>query len=188
MKIIFLISSLLFLIVTASGQHHEYLKPDTAVSNININDYKSTERVLGKSSWNKQFEQTGSLPRIEIVNKTGTQILRLFFHYGGSKNSVDEFEIMDIDSAYKIPKQAIYSEDEQFITSNKTYLGISRKDLVKKLGNSYKSSISGNVEQLVYTIDDKPNFVRRYNQYRYYIKCVFKDGILIKYSFGFESE
>lgn len=184
MKNIFLASSLLFLIVTANGQH---LKPDTAVNNININNSESTERVLGKNSWDKQFEQAASLPRIEVVNRTGTQILRLLFHYGGSKNSVDEFELMDIDSTYKTPKLAIHLKDEQFITSNEIYLGISKNDLVKKLGNSYKSSISGNVERLVYTVDDKSNFVRRYNQYRYYIRCVFKNDILIKYSFGFES-
>lgn len=177
----------MFLVVTARGQQNERLKPDTAVNNININDYKSTELLLGKNIWNKQFEHTGSLPRIEIVNKTKTQILRLFFHYGGSKNSVDEFEIMSIDSAYKIPKKAIYLKDERFITSNKICLGISKKDLVNKLGNSYKSSISGSIERLVYTIDDKSNFVKRYNQYRYYIKCTFKNDILIKYSFGFES-
>jgi len=187
MKIIFLISSLLLLTVTASGQQHEGLKPDTAVNNININDYESTERVLGKNSWSKQFEQAGSLPRIEAVNKTGTQILRLFFHYGGSKNSVDEFELMSVDSAYKIPKQAIHLKDEQFITSNKISLGISKGDLVKKLGNSYKSSVSGNVERLVYTVDSKSNFVRRYNQHMYYIRCVFKGDTLIKYAFGFES-
>lgn len=186
-KIIFLISGLLFLIVTASGQHHEDLKPDTAVSNININDYESTERILGKNSWSKQFEQAGSLPRIEIVNRTGTQILRLFFHYGGSKNSVDEFELMSIDSTYKTPKQAIHLKDEQFITSNKIRLGISKNGLVKKLGNGYKSNVSGNVERLVYTVDGKSNFIRRYNQPRYYIRCVFKNDILIKYSFGFES-
>ncbi|WP_217604408.1 hypothetical protein [Chitinophaga sp. GbtcB8] len=185
MKIIFLISSLLFLTVAASGQ--QYLKPDTAVNKININDYESTELVLGKNSWSKQFEQAGSLPRIEVVNKTGTQILRLFFHYGGSKNSVDEFEIINIDSAYKIPKQAIHLKDGQFITSNKICLGISKEDLVKKLGNSYKSSISGEVERLVYTADSKSDFVRRYNQHGYYIRCVFKDDVLIKYSFGFES-
>ena len=187
MRIIFLISSLLFLTVTTSSQQHEYLKPDTAVNNINIDDYESTERVLGKNSWSKQFEQAGSLPRIEVVNKTGTQILRLFFHYGGSKNSVDEFEIINIDSAYKIPKQAIHLKDEQFTTSNKICLGISKEDLVKKLGNSYKSSISGEVERLVYTADSKSDFVRRYNQHGYYIRCVFKDDVLIKYSFGFES-
>lgn len=187
MKVIFLLSGLCFLTATASGQQHEYLKPDTAVNNININDDESTELVLGKNSWNKQFEQAGSLPRIEVVNKTGTQILRLFFHYGGSKNSVDEFEIINIDSVYRIPKQAIHLKDGQFITSNKIYLGINKGDLVKKLGNNYKSSISGNVERLVYTADSKSDFVKRYNQYRYYIRCVFKDDILIKYSFGFES-
>jgi len=187
MKIIIVISGLLFWAVTAISQQHGHLVPDTSVNNININDYKSTELILGKSIWNKQFEHAGSLPRIEIVNKTRTQILRLFFHYGGSKNSVDEFEIMNIDSVYKIPKQAIYLKDDQFITSNKICLGISKMDLVKKLGNSYKSSISGGIERLVYIIDNKSNFVKRYNQYRYYIKCTFRNDTLIKYSFGFES-
>ena len=182
-----LIPALLFSVATANGQQHINFKPDTAVNHINLNDFESTEQVLGKSCGNKLFEQAHSLPRIEIVNKARTQVLRLFFHYGGSKNSVDEFELVAIDSSYKIPKQVIYSKKELFLTSNKIHLGINKKDLVNKLGNNYKSDKSGNDVQLTYILSNKSNFVRRYNQYQYYIKCVFRNDILIKYSFGFES-
>ncbi|MBO9730867.1 MAG: hypothetical protein J7623_19665 [Chitinophaga sp.] len=103
-KIIIIISTLLFSVITTQGQQSVRLQPDTAVNHINISDYKSTIHVLGKTIWDKHFEQAGSLPRIEILNKTNTQALRLFFHYGGAENAVDEFEIITIDSSYKSPR------------------------------------------------------------------------------------
>lgn len=168
-----------------SGQQSKSLIPDTAVCNIVINDHVSTERILGKNIWDKLFESKGHLPRIEVLNKDRTQLLRLIFHYGGAKNSVDEFEIIKIDSLYKIPQKAIVLSCRGFVSGKKISLGMNRNEVTKILGVGYKLSSKDGMEQLYYSLDSKSGFVKRYNQFEYYIKCVFKDGVLIKYSFGF---
>jgi hypothetical protein len=188
MKNILIILVLVLSAQHSNGQQPARLVPDTAVNGIRLDDYNTTEKVLGKNIWNKQFEQAGSLPRIELVNKSKTQALRLFFHYGGSKNAVDEFEILCIDSTYKTPKQAVLIKDELFVTSRKIRLGITREEIVKILGNNYKTNTTGNTERLVYVLDQKSGFVKRYNQYQYYIKCILNKGVVVKYAFGFESE
>ncbi|MEZ2440403.1 hypothetical protein AB6805_01680 [Chitinophaga sp. RCC_12] len=188
MKNILIIAILVLSIQRSNGQQPVRFAPDTAVNGIYLNDYSTTERVLGKSIWNKQFEQGRSLPRIELINKSKTEVLRLFFHYGGSKNAVDEFEISYIDGAYKAPKLAVVTSDQCFVTSRKIRLGITREEIVKILGNNYKTDITGNTERLVYVLNQKSGFVKRYNQYQYYIKCILNKGVLVKYAFGFESE
>ncbi|MEI3800488.1 hypothetical protein SAMN05660461_6406 [Chitinophaga ginsengisegetis] len=188
MKNILIIAVLVLSIQYSNAQQRVRFVPDTAVNSIHLNDYSTTEKVLGKNIWNKQFEQAKSLPRIELVNKSKTQALRLFFHYGGSKNAVDEFEILCIDSTYKMPKQTVLISDELFVTSRKIRLGITREEIVKILGDNYKTATAGDTEGLAYVLDQKSGFVKRYNQYRYYIKCTLNKGVLVKYAFGFESE
>ncbi|WP_142687372.1 hypothetical protein [Chitinophaga polysaccharea] len=185
-----LIITIILLLSTryVNGQQPVRLIPDTAVNGIRLNDYVSTEKVLGKNIWNKLFEQGKSLPRIELVNKSKTQALRLFFHYGGSKNAVDEFEILLIDSTYKAPKQVVVLPAEVFVSSRKIRLGISREEVVKILGNNCKTHANGSTEQLTYAMNEKAGFVKRYNQFGYYIKCIFSKGILVKYAFGFDTE
>lgn len=161
--------------------------PDTSVNNIMINDHVSTEKVLGTKIWEKNFEANGLFPRIEIVNTRKTQILRLLFHYGGSENSVDEFELLAIDKNYKLPKQVIKMNTDCFHTSRNITLFMPKSSILKILGNKYKIlNKNGDCEQLCYEIANPSDFLKRYNQYKYYIKCTFKKGCLIKYSFGFE--
>jgi len=185
MRTILFLLSLTFASIFSKGQQRQPFIPDTTVNQIKINDYRSTERVLGKDVWKNLFESKGSLPRIEVVNNTKTESLRLIFHYGGSKNSVDEFEIAGIDKSYKIPKQAIVLATATFITGNNIRLGMSKEEVVKILGAGYKSNVKGKAEELLYTLNNKSGFVRRYNQYEYYIRCLFRNGVLLKYSFGF---
>lgn len=183
-----LIIAIILVFSTRHSNGQQRLVPDTAVNGIRLNDYVSTEKVLGKNSWNKLFEQGKSLPRIELVNKPGTQALRLFFHYGGSKNAVDEFEILHIDSTYKAPKQVVALAAGEFVSSRNIKLGMSREEVVKILGANYKAHVDGSTERLAYTMNEKAGFVKRYNQFGYYIKCIFSKGILVKYAFGFDAE
>jgi hypothetical protein len=185
MKILLIFLSLLFVFTFSKGQQHKSFIPDTMVIQIKINDIGTTEAILGKNIWQCLFESKGNLPRIELINKTKNQSLRLIFHYGGSKNSVDEFEILKIDSFYKIPTQAKVLKIDTFVTGNGIKLGISKDEIVRILGNNYKSNAKGKIEELLYTLDSKAAFVKRYNQFEYYIRCLFKNGILVKYSFGF---
>src|SRR4051812_10625237 len=80
---------------------------EKSVNHIFLQDESTTIKQLGTNSWDKHFEADSMLPRIECINKTATEGLRLFFHYGGTKNSVAEFELLIISKEYKRPSQAI---------------------------------------------------------------------------------
>ena len=180
---------LLFCLVTLGPEIVECQEfiPDTLVNNIKLSDYVSTEKVLGVNAWKKEFESNNLFPRIEVVNQNKTQVLRLFFHYGGNKNSVDEFELEIIDKNYKLPKQVIVMNIDSFKTSRNITLQTTKSNVIKILGNKYKVlSKNEDYEQLYYKIDKPSDFLKRFNQYKYYITCTFKENYLIKYSFGFE--
>jgi len=185
MKTVLFLLSLTFASTFTTGQQRKQVIPDTAVNQLKINDYRSTERILGKDVWQNLYESKGNLPRIELINSTKTESLRLIFHYGGSKNSADEFEIVKIDKSYKIPTQATILKVDTFITGNKIRVGMNKDEVVKILGNGYKFNVKGKTEELLYTLNNKSGFVKRYNQTEYYIRCFFRDGVLVKYSFGF---
>lgn len=163
--------------------------PDTAVNKIKLADRTSTEKVLGSAIWSKHFEAGGFLPRIEIVNKDRTQVLRLLFDYGGAKNSVDEFELAAIDKSYKLPAKAVVLDVPGFTTSRKIALGMAKAEVVKIFGGAgaFKMvSNKGGIEEVLLEIDETTDFVKRYNEYKYFVRCRFRQGILVKYSFGFE--
>ncbi len=163
---------------------------DTAVYNIKLANYASTVQALGNNCWRYCFEQNNSLPRIELVNRHTMQVLRLYFNYGGAKNTVDAFEILMFDSSYKIPLQAIVVNDSAgFVTSKKITLGLTKARVQNVLGrNIWQTITKGNKGQLVcmYVNSNAASPVlKRYNQPQYYIKCIFTNGVLTGYSFGF---
>lgn len=163
--------------------------PDTSVNNIKLGDRASTERVLGGAKvWEKHFEAGSILPRIEVVNRDTTQVLRLLFHYGGSKNSVDEFELRTIDKTYRLPAKTIKLEVSTFVTSRKISLGMRRDSVLKAIGDKFKVlSNKGGVEEIIFELDETSPLVIRHNEAAYYIRCRFKNGKLDRYSFGFEA-
>jgi hypothetical protein len=179
--------SFLFNYTTNCQLNKRVFIPDTSVNKIELSDYRSTERVLGDSVWGKKFESDGLFPRIELINRARTQVLRLFFHYGGSKNSVDEFEMLDIDRHYKMPEYAIALDIDSFKTSRRIVLDIRKDSLINILGNGCKAfRKKSGYEELYYEVVSPSNLLKRYKQYKYYVKCVLKKGRLIKYSFGFK--
>ena len=161
---------------------------DTAVNKIKLGDYKSTERVLGPRVWEKSFEADGLLPRLEIVNRDSTQVLRLLVDYGGTKNAADQFEIVAIDKHYKLPRKLVRTNIDTFRTSRKITLFLQKDSVIKILGRSYKvlSGRGGN-EELFFESSETDDFVKRHNEYKYFIQCSFRNGVLVKYWFGFES-
>ncbi|HMI63784.1 MAG TPA: hypothetical protein VK518_22870 [Puia sp.] len=181
-----LLGWMIYLSSPAIGQGRAII-PDTSVSKIKLGDHASTEKVLGARIWDKCFEAGGILPRIEIVNRDTTQVLRLLFHYGGSRNSVDEFELLTIDKGYKLPRKAAKMDVVGFVTSKNIRLGMSRESIVKAIGNKFKIvSNKGGGEEIYFELDESNQFVKRYNEDTYYIRCRFRNGVLVRYSFGFE--
>ncbi|HEY4108074.1 hypothetical protein [Puia sp.] len=171
----------------AIGQQQSIV-PDTAVNNIKLADRASTEKVLGTHAWDKHFEAGGMLPRIEIVNRDKTQVLRLLFDYGGSKNSVDGFQLLTVDKTYKLPAKTMTLDVTGFVTSAKITLGMPRAGVLKAFGNKLRVvSNKGGIEEMLLEMDESTAFVKRHNEYKYFARCSFKNSVLVKYTVGFES-
>jgi len=170
----------------AIGQPRHFI-PDSAINKLRLGDNKNTEKLFGPV-WDKMsFEADGQMPRLEIVNRDSTQILRLFVHYGGFKDAADEFEILAVDKHYKFPRKLLKMNIDTFITSRKITLFLPKDSVINILGKKYTSSgdRKGN-EDLFYELEESNAFVKRYDQWKYFIQCSFRNGVLLDYSFGFE--
>jgi hypothetical protein len=161
---------------------------DAAVNKIKLEDRASAEKVLGPRIWEKHFEADGLLPRIEIINRDSTQVLRLLVDYGGAMNSANQFQIVAVDKHYKFPKKAVRGNMDSFTTSRKISLFQKKESVIKILGKGYRVlSGKGGDEEIFYESSETDDFVKRHNEYKYFIQCSFRNGVLVKYLFGFES-
>lgn len=160
---------------------------EKSVSNMHLQDPHTTTSVFGPDAWNKHFEADDMFPRVECVNINKTQGLRLFFHYGGTKNAVAEFEIFLVNKDYRKPDKAIQLKVDEFKSGAGVSLGLSREEVISLLGKRYKSMKKNEEEEIVYYTDDPNSDVLKiYNEIAYFIKCRFRKGRLVKYNFGFE--
>jgi hypothetical protein len=162
-------------------------REELGISNIYLEDATSLQKVLGKNIWDKHFEANEMFPRIECLNKEKTQILRLFFFYGGAKNNVAEFELLYLPLKYKKPKQIVSTNIVQFKSTNGIQLGMTKQAVIKIIGKNYKTEKKDGFEQITYYTDDTTKgILKKLSGVAYFIKCKFKNGKLWQYNFGFE--
>jgi hypothetical protein len=186
----FLIGSLAFLflnVAMAQKPTPSAFKEEYAIFGIYLQNDSSTEKVLGKEIWNKHFEADSMFPRIECFSADGGQILRLFFHYGGFKNSVAEFELLFTPSKYHKNKKVVNVKSPEFVSKNGVRLGMTKAQLIRIIGTNYKQNTTGGYEDLIYyTEDTNSGILKKLGGVAYFIKCKFRKGRLCQYNFGFE--
>ena len=160
---------------------------DTAINKIKMDDPESTVRVLGRRIWDRHFEADGLWPRVEIINRDSSKVLRLMVEYGGFVNSADQFQIIAIDKHYKFPRKAVRMNMDSFTTSRSISLFQKKESVIRVLGKGYKVLAGkGGDEKIFYESSETDDFVKRHNEYKYFIQCVFRNGVLVNYWFGFE--
>jgi hypothetical protein len=188
MKVLHLIIYIFFSLISfAQKQNLNPFPVEKSISNIYLQDEKTTTKILGANIWDKHFEADSMFPRIECINKNGSEGLRLFFHYGGVKNAVAEFELFSIGKGYKRPAKAVKYNIRQFKSGHNITLGLSKQQVLKILGKKFKSTKGKSEEKIKYFTDD-PNteVLKKYRGVAYFINCHFKDNKLVRYNFGFE--
>lgn len=160
---------------------------EKSVCNIFLQDETTTTKVLGNDIWDNHFEANNMLPRIECINKNGTEGLRLFFFYGGIKNAVAGFEVFSINKGYKKNVKAITLNITQFKSGNNIILGMSKQKVVNIIGKDFTSTKGKNKEEIKYYTDN-PNsrVLKKYGGVAYFISCRFINNKLVQYNFGFE--
>jgi hypothetical protein len=153
--------------------------PEMKANSIELLNPKSIEKL------NKSFtliESEESFPYVIFLSNTGTEALKLIFHYGGVKNSFSEIEM----SQNKHREEGLVLNEEKFVTGRGIQLGMTRKEVESILG---KPNIYSN-NKIRYRIVDldlsNSAFLKRYNYPSYYIEAQFFQEKLVKYKFGFD--
>ncbi|MET4080595.1 hypothetical protein ABIB40_000539 [Pedobacter sp. UYP30] len=149
---------------------------DYKVNNVALYDDKSLTDTFGKEVWEKhEFEGNKLFPRIEILNKNGNQLLRLYFHYGGSKNEVAGMEILQKPIGYKFNKKIIRSNENIFKSALGISIGASKKCVLEKIGKKYNISRDKKLVETItyYTNNEKAKVFRKFNGIGYKIICKF---------------
>jgi hypothetical protein len=163
---------------------------DIGVSGIKLQSANSTTVVLGKNAWNGKFEKEDGfgMPRIEVINADKTQLLRLGFFEGDFENNVQAFQIQYLPANYKLSAKTAKINTPAFISALNIKLGMTKADLIKRIGNSYKASKDkGSAKLKWYTNDPNSSFLKEYKAVGYTIECKFDtNGKLSQYYFGFE--
>jgi len=181
MKIKFLIAGL-FCWCNCLGQE---FKPDTTINQINLEDSRSIIKKL-KADTSVITEIVKESPwRLQLRNKFGNQLLTLFFHPGNSTWAFSEFKVQILSQEVNMEKM-IKLNDNEFITEKGIKLGLSKSELIRKMGRPTNTKIENGFEIIEYRIID-PNsmMLKKYNQAEYFAIYKLKNDRIIEFHFGF---
>ncbi|MDJ1467612.1 hypothetical protein [Xanthocytophaga flava] len=159
-----------------------FVDPDTSVAGIKIGDVKSTLAILGK-----QTKLEGDSTHVFYSNDK-KQKLGLTVHPGDYYSQVSIFKIAYSDNSTQNFRQI---NSKEFNTEKGIKLGISKKEIIKKLGTCYiaKDSTKTSIE-LNYRIelpnDSKTKLLTSNNMPTYYAIYRLKNDKLDYIEFGFE--
>ncbi|MBD3271236.1 MAG: hypothetical protein GF384_01700 [Elusimicrobia bacterium] len=154
---------------------------DLSINKIILRDAQSAEKVLGE-----EIELDGMVvPKAHYYNKKKTEILTIVFHNGDQRNEFSEFIVRSSTEMIRGPIHRLPAVS-YFKTGKGVRLGITKKELSKRLGRFYveKENSEDKTTVLTYDISEKPT--ERYDWSLYYGRYVFKDGRLIEFAFGFQ--
>lgn len=128
-----------------------------------------------------------AFPAIFFTNKSKTQYLIAYHYHGDLKNQFSLFEVGYYDESLKGIKMA-QTEYKLFMTESKIMLGMKKEEIIRKKGSNYITTENQNIESLRYVLSDYQNstLLKKYNLPLYYSEYNFKDGNLIRFTFGFE--
>lgn len=155
--------------------------PDTSVSGIILRAENSISRVLGK-----QIKLPGDATH-HFYSKNKEQVLSMTVHAGDGSNLVSIFSVKYIGN-YK-PKYRV-SNINSFETEKGIHLGISKNEVINKLGKCITADSKKGIASIYYRLekpqDSKTKLLERQNMPIYYAVYYFKKDTLVEFEFGFE--
>ncbi|MBK9631699.1 MAG: hypothetical protein IPO62_11635 [Saprospiraceae bacterium] len=160
-----------------------FLDPDTSIAGIKIRDAKSVLNVLGHKT-NLVLDSTQI-----FYSNDKKQILTMTIHPGESANQVSVFSIL---YATNFKEKFRLIETPEFITEKGIKLGISKSEIIDRLGTCYlaKDSSSNSIlleYKLELPNDSKTGFLARNQMPIYFANYRLTNGYLEGFEFGFEN-
>ena len=158
-----------------------FLNPDTSVLSLKIRDAKSGKNFIGN-------DNPGNQEEYRFYSNTFQQLLSVTQHPGDGKYQISIFRV-------EYAKKDDYGYRRLMVDTFKTekgiMLGMSKAEIISRLGNCYAAldSTKGYME-LYYRIespkDSKSHLLARHNMPTYYASYKVRNGGLESFEFGFE--
>ena len=159
-----------------------FVDPDTSLCGITLRNSISAERLLGTDN------KTDEKEKYHFYSTMDNETLTLTQHPGDGKNQISVFSVTFSDKADHRYKQL---NIETFQTEKGIKLGLTKEQVIGKLGNCYVvvDSTKDCIE-LNYRIknpkDSRPKILETNNMSIYYASYTFCKNKLRYYEFGFE--
>jgi len=155
--------------------------PDTSLSNIKLRDAESATAVL-------KVKRLNGDTTYNFYSHDKLQVLGVTVHPGDYYSQVSIFQVRYSDKP--ISKETSVAI-QQFATEKNIRLGLTKKEVVARLGSCYATSDSTNNSiTLNYRLespqDSKTRLLERQNMPIYYANYQFRNDKLIEFEFGFE--
>jgi hypothetical protein len=155
---------------------------DTSVYDINIRDYESAKKIIGENDRIDDFGQ------YHLYSNLESETLTLVQHPGDAKYQISIFKV---EYSSRLSYNYRQIKVDAFKTGKGIKLGMSKSDIVKKLGKCY-IPIDSTKEyiKLYYKIelpnDTKSKLLEKNNMPTYYASYELLKDKLKKFEFGFE--
>ncbi|RZJ33635.1 MAG: hypothetical protein EOO51_13210 [Flavobacterium sp.] len=156
--------------------------PDESLNGITFVDSESFLKIIGDAKMANDFGEYKFYSNMENQTLTMTQ------HPGDSKYEISIFKVKYSSKANQ-GYQVLETDD--FESEKGIKLGISKSQVIEKLGTCYLPiDSSANHIKLYYRIDlpkdSRNKILETHNMPTYYASYVFRNDTLIKFEFGFE--
>jgi hypothetical protein len=158
-----------------------FFNPDTSVLSLNISDAKSGKAFI-------KDDKPGRQEEYHYYSKNFQQLLSLTQHPGDGKYQISIFRV---EYAKKDDYGYRKLDVDTLQTEKGIMLGMSKADIINKLGNCYAALDSTkDFMELYYRIeapqDTKTHLLANHNMPVYYASYKIRNGVLEKFEFGFE--
>ena len=159
-----------------------FVNPDTSLSGVTLRNSSSADKILGTDNIVDDNEE------YHFYSLMDAETLTLKQHPGDGKNQISVFSVAFSDKAYYGYKQLNFAT---FQTEKGIKLGLTKEQVIEKLGNCYAvvDSIKDCIE-IYYRIenpkDSRTRILETNNMPVYYGAYTFSKNKLRYYEFGFE--
>ena len=164
--------------------------PETTINTIALEDEESvikkfkSDTLLIKENLDG-IVQEDELPCVNVLNKTGSQVLKLIFHPGNPLYAFSEFQVMYITSCTS-KGRFVKLGDREFRTEKGIGLGSLRSELLSKVGRPTSIKKEKGEEIIEYVTDDiYTGILKKYGQAEYFARYRLKNGKINELHVGF---
>jgi hypothetical protein len=179
---------LLVCICFCSAARAQDIEADTMINQIVLKDAKSfiTKFGLDTAKIKYYLNYGGTLPQLNLINKSGDQKLTLILHPGSEQWAFSEFKV-SYSYTREEETEGVVIEDKIFETGMGIKLWTRQAELIKKFGQPTQIKYDKGDPIYKYTITDRTSklFKNRDHQV-YFAYYKLKYGKVIEFHFGFE--